>query len=122
MPLPKAPSKPASPFTLTDDVRARPIRGKASKPAAPVTEELEGSFQPDLLDPVRSRSADSNDSPATAPNSSTTAGRSGARAALLSEPAGVASAPVKPRRGSKSVGGSGLNKHYFQHYKIINLN
>jgi PhoH-like ATPase len=102
MPLPKAPSKPASPFTLTDDVRARPIRGKAAKPATPVTEELEGSFQPDLLDPVRERIVDSNDSPATELTASTTSGRSGARAALQSEPAGAASAPVKSRRGIKS--------------------
>jgi PhoH-like ATPase len=108
MPLPKAPSKPASLFTLTDDVRARPIRNKVAKPTAPVTEELEGSFQPDLLDPVRARTVDSNDSPATEPTSSTTSRRSGARAALLNEPAGAASAPVKPRRGSKSVGGSGI--------------
>ena len=79
MPLPKAPSKPASPFALTDDVRARPIRGKGTKPAAPVTEELEGSFQPDLLDPVR------------------------ARATLLNEPTVPASAPVKPRRVSKTI-------------------
>ena len=110
MPLPKAPSKPASSFTLTDDVRARPIRGKGTKPAAPVADEheLEGAFQPDLLDPVRARAVDSNDSPATGPTASMSSGRSGSRAALLNEPAGAATAPVKSRRGSKSGAGSGV--------------
>jgi len=110
MPLPKAPSKPASPFALTDDVRARPIRGKGTKPVAPVADEheLEGAFQPDLLDPVRARAVDSNDSPATGPTASMSSGRSGSRAALLNEPAGAATAPVKSRRGSKSGAGSGV--------------
>ncbi|NBT79825.1 MAG: hypothetical protein EBT04_15540, partial [Betaproteobacteria bacterium] len=91
MPLPKAPSKPASPFNLTDDVRARPIRGKGAKAGNPVSNDLraesEGSFQPDLLDPLRTdldTSVDSNDSPAAA-----------------------TPIPAKPRRGSKSGTGDG---------------
>ena len=91
MPLPKAPSKPASPFNLTDDVRARPIRGKGAKAGNPVSNDLraesEGSFQPDLLDPLRTdldTSVDSNDSPAAA-----------------------TPIPAKPRRGSKSGTGNG---------------
>jgi len=88
MPLPKAPSKPASPFNLTDDVRARPIRGKSAKPVGPVTTDLradvEGVFQPDLLDPVRPLALDSNDSPTAATPT-----------------------PAKPRRGSKSVASKG---------------
>jgi len=49
MPLPKAPTKPAAPFTLTDDVRVRNLRPKAAKP----THTDASDFQPDLLNPVR---------------------------------------------------------------------
>jgi PhoH-like ATPase len=104
MPLPKAPSKPASPFALTDDVRARPIRGKGARPSALLADETEGVFQPDLLDPVIARSVDSDNNPAIEPTSSPA--RSGARAALLSEPAGATSAPAKSRRGGKRAAGA----------------
>ena len=118
MPLPKAPSKPASPFTLTDEVRARPGRGKSAKPAASGQPDV----QLDLLDPVRADLLGESETapPSTplppAPPQSSARGPSSARAALLNKPASTdreaqapagapttesAPAPAKARRGAQ---------------------
>jgi len=57
MPLPKAPTKPAALFELTDEVRARPSRGKPKLTALPAGAPV----QPDLYDTAEPHLAESID-------------------------------------------------------------